>query len=183
MEQLPRAAPTSVLSPGDCQHVVSEGVPELELLVLTCTNQRAVLVPWTNQRPVLVWWTNQGAVLIWWTNQRPVFYSLGLGLGLLVVTTLRLSLSSSRPAPVRHLQSWQICISIYKVYRASIQFVWPLCIMNIILSGCNVSSVHSSSIWMWAAQWQHKSKNETFKIARGPEDSVLQIRLYRCVDI
>ena len=85
MEQLPRAAPSSVLAPGDGQHVVSEGVPELELLVLACTNQ--------------------GAVLLQWTNQRPVFYSLGLGLGLLVVTTLRLSLSSSRPAPVRHLQS------------------------------------------------------------------------------
>ena len=173
MEQLPRAAPSSVLAPGDGQHVVSEGVPELELLVLACTHQGAVLVPctnqrpvllqWTNQRPVLVRWTNQRAVLIWWTNQRPVFYSLGLGLGLLVVTTLRLSLSSSRPAPVRHLLSWQICISIYKVYRASIQFVWPLCIMNIVC--CNVSSVHSSSIWMWTAQWQHKSSNETFKIA------------------
>ena len=85
MEQLPRAAPASVLAPCHCQHVVSEGVPELELLVLAYTNQWAVLL----QR----------------TNQRPVFYSLGLGLGLLVVTTLRLSLSSSRPAPVRHLQS------------------------------------------------------------------------------
>ena len=175
MEQLPRAAPSSVLAPGDGQHVVSEGVPELELLVLACTNQGAVLVPWTNQGAVLLQWQ--------WTNQRAVFYSLGLGLGLLVVTTLRLSLSSSRPAPVRHLQSWQICISIYKVYRASIQFVWPLCIMNIILSGCNVSSVHSSSIWMSTAQWQHKSTNETFEIASGPEKSVLQIRLYRCVDI
>ena len=87
MEQLPRAAPASVLAPGDGQHVVSEGVPELELLVLACTNQGAVLLQWQ------------------WTNQRAVFYSLGLGLGLPVVTTLRLSLSSSRPAPVRHLQS------------------------------------------------------------------------------
>ena len=84
MEQLPRAAPSSVLAPGDGQHVVSEGVPELELLVLACTNQGAVLVRWTNQRPVL----------LQWTNQRAVFYSLGLGLGLLVVTKLRLSLSA-----------------------------------------------------------------------------------------